>query len=209
MRWDQTDWKKTLARFWFRWRSVFSGAEASQIVEFAVALPLLVVLVFGIFDFGTAFNLKHKVANTAREAARFASNQPTVDLSQGLSASSPVDIATLVGNYLISQKVNACGLAVNAANGTGIGHPSVLVWTFTASGNGCVGTLEVDIDRGATFTSGISSFYPNGVTVEVTKVTLSYPYRWEFNNVIHLLVPGADYSGTTQITATAIMQNLN
>src|SRR5205809_5457764 len=40
--------------------SLRSDAQGSQIVEFAVALPLLVVFVVGIFDFGNAFSLKHK-----------------------------------------------------------------------------------------------------------------------------------------------------
>jgi len=39
-----------------------AGAE---IVEFAVSLPLLVVVLVGIFDFGSAFNVKHKLDNAA------------------------------------------------------------------------------------------------------------------------------------------------
>ena len=47
------------------------GAEAAAMAEFAVALPLLIVLVVGIFDFGAAFNLKQELNNALREGARF------------------------------------------------------------------------------------------------------------------------------------------
>ena len=42
----------------------------AQMVEFAVALPLLVLFVVGIFDFSGAFTLKQKLTNVARDAAR-------------------------------------------------------------------------------------------------------------------------------------------
>ena len=45
---------------WIAVRRLLALLETSagaSIVEFAVALPLLVVLVVGIFDFGAAFNL--------------------------------------------------------------------------------------------------------------------------------------------------------
>src|SRR5579863_7443913 len=59
------------------------GSEAAALIEFAVALPLLVVLVVGIFDFGGAFNLKQELSNAAREGARFGASQPTNDFSAG------------------------------------------------------------------------------------------------------------------------------
>jgi Flp pilus assembly protein TadG len=42
--------------------------RGSQIVEFAVALPLLIVFVVGIFDFGEAFNQKQKLSNVVAKA---------------------------------------------------------------------------------------------------------------------------------------------
>ncbi len=57
------------------WKAAFlADTSGSQLLEFAVALPLLVVFVVGIFDFGGAFNLKQKLNNIAREGARFASS---------------------------------------------------------------------------------------------------------------------------------------
>jgi len=45
------------------------GAAA---VEFALLLPLLVLLLFGIIQFGIAFNARIQATNAAREAARMA-----------------------------------------------------------------------------------------------------------------------------------------
>src|SRR5260370_12227021 len=81
--------------------------RASQIVEFALSLPLLVVFVVGIFDFTGALSLKQKLTNAAREAARVAAADPANDLNN--TATTPVSVTDpfqLPDNYLISEKVN-------------------------------------------------------------------------------------------------------
>ena len=61
-------------------RSGWRNDHAAQLVEFAVALPLLVVFVVGIFDFSNAFTIKQKLTNVARDAARAAAADPANDL---------------------------------------------------------------------------------------------------------------------------------
>src|SRR5258708_8427830 len=118
-------------RRWADWRS----DRASQIVEFAVSLPLLVVFVFGIFDFSGALSLKQKLTNAAREGARVAAAGPTNDLT-GSSSGVPVSVSDafqMVDNYLLSEKINDCGLTIQ--------RPSLstgLTWVSTAT-NGCPG----------------------------------------------------------------------
>ena len=51
------------------WSRQQDGAAA---VEFALLLPLLVLLLFGIIQFGIAFNTRIQATNAAREAARAA-----------------------------------------------------------------------------------------------------------------------------------------
>jgi hypothetical protein len=60
-----------------RWRRPVSRAVGRQqpeggvaLVEFAMVLPLLLVLVFGIIDFGRAFQTWITLTNAAREGAR-------------------------------------------------------------------------------------------------------------------------------------------
>jgi Flp pilus assembly pilin Flp len=48
------------------------GQDGAAAVEFALLLPLLVLLLFGFIQFGTAFNTRIQATNAAREAARAA-----------------------------------------------------------------------------------------------------------------------------------------
>jgi Flp pilus assembly pilin Flp len=48
------------------------GEEGAAAVEFALLLPLLVMLLFGFIQLGTAFNTRIQATNAAREGARMA-----------------------------------------------------------------------------------------------------------------------------------------
>jgi Flp pilus assembly protein TadG len=48
------------------------GEDGAAAVEFALLLPLLVLLLFGFIQFGLAFNTKIQATNAAREGARMA-----------------------------------------------------------------------------------------------------------------------------------------
>lgn len=180
-------------------RSRFSGlqnTDAAALIELAVTLPLLVVLVVGIFDFGGAFNLKQELNNTVREGARFAAAEPTNDLS--LPNPPSVDaVRYLVDAYLQNAKINDCGLST--ATETPVPPPPPFTWKYPASGGGC--SLTLTISRGVSVQT--SSTPP--VNILLTTVRISYAYQWHFNSVIQLLVPGANYTlGNIQSEATAV-----
>src|SRR5260370_20680101 len=61
---------------------VSRSSSGSQLLEFALVVPLLLAMVIGILDFGQAYNLKQKLTNAAREGARFAIEEPCADCSQ-------------------------------------------------------------------------------------------------------------------------------
>ena len=168
-----------------------------QLVELAILLPLLMVLVVGVFDFGAAFNLKQQLTNAARSAAGFGSIQPTNDLANGGVPNSVLSIRNLVDDRLVAAGMNDCNLL-----GTGGAQSGTLVWTFSAAGNGCPGTLTLTVDRSYAYPASI------GVNVISTHVQISYPYHWQFGNVIGILAPGATYAnGVTQIPVDAIVPN--
>jgi Flp pilus assembly protein TadG len=177
--------------------------EAAAIIEFAVALPLLIVLVVGIFDFGGAFNMKQELNNAAREGARFGAAQPTNDLSNPNLKPPSVDaIRFLVDSYLQTAHINDCGLSAIPEPPQGGGF----AWVYNAS-TGCPGSraLTLTISRAVVVQVTIG-----GATVNMlcTTVNISYPYQWHFNNVIQLLVPGANYTlGNIQSNATAVNMN--
>src|ERR1022692_2045095 len=102
------------------------GTEGVQIVELAIVLPLLMVLLVGIFDFGNAFNLKQKLPSAARAAARLGSSAPTNDLNNGGTPNSVTSIRNFVDDSLVAQGVNECNLVR-----TGGTQSSPLLWTFT------------------------------------------------------------------------------
>lgn len=182
-----------------------AGERGATMVEFAVSLPLLIVLVVGIFDFGSAFNFKQELNNAAREGARYSSSAPTADLSAvGSTPATVIAAATLVDSYMLAAKINDCGL--NAVINAGTAAASTgLTWTFTATG--CpAGTLTLKIQRGFAQLAG-GSVGSTNITVISSQVTISYPYAWQFSKVIQLLVPGANYAGATLISTSATLPN--
>jgi hypothetical protein len=178
----------------------WKGEGAAQIVEFAISLPLLVLLVVGIFDFSSALTLKQRLTNAAREAARVAAADPASDLG---SPSTPVpasigDAFQVADKYLLSEKINDCGLGAPVV-------PAVagLTWTYTANGNGCPGNgITLAINRGCT--NPIPTTTLNSIG---TCITITYAYKWEFNNVASSL--GWTASGPNTLTVTAVAFNEN
>ncbi|MBE3092327.1 MAG: pilus assembly protein [Chloroflexi bacterium] len=51
---------------------ILSGEKGTSAVEFAIILPILVMLVFGIIQFGLVFNKYIAITHAAREGARLA-----------------------------------------------------------------------------------------------------------------------------------------
>ena len=181
-----------------------AGSDGAEIVEFVVSLPLIMVTVVGIFDFGTAFIVRQKISNAALQGARVASNQPMTDLSNVAgTCAAPSSICALrdvIDTTMTESKLNDCGLS--SANATSSG---TLAWTFTANTN-CPGSLSVKVERGYVYSPRAAlptPFDSGSYGIEGTRVTISYPYKWEFNKVIGLLVPGAIYASTSQIAGLA------
>ena len=158
------------------------------------------ILVVGIYDFGAAFNLKQELNNALREGARFGAAQPTNDLCS-LCASSPpsVDaIRSVVDSYLLTANIPDCGLKWAAGqNGGGPGF----TWVYS-NASGCTGMLVLTIQRDFAVQENVGPTTP--VNLLGTQVSISYPYQWHFNNVLQVLIPGAQLMLTnvkTQATA--------
>jgi len=70
-----------MQRWFFRLASFYRDSRGAQVVELALLLPVLLMLVFGIIDFGRGFFSWVVITNGAREGARAAAvgkDQPTV-----------------------------------------------------------------------------------------------------------------------------------
>ena len=66
---------------WFK-RQPSDGRKGQAVVEFALILPVFVLLVFGAIELGRAYYVKHLLTNAAREGARVGSlpNQLEADV---------------------------------------------------------------------------------------------------------------------------------
>jgi Flp pilus assembly protein TadG len=56
--------------------SRFKGERGATLVEFAVCLPLLAMVVFGVVDLGRAYSVTTSLHNAARQGATFAQYSP-------------------------------------------------------------------------------------------------------------------------------------
>ena len=181
--------------------------RGAQLVEFAVALPLLVVFVVGIFDFSGAFTLKQQLTNVARDAARAAAAAPSNDLSSATPAS--VSAAyQVVNKYFVANQLNTCGVAASGSSG--------LTWTYSGTSATCpAGGLTIIINRGyyfpATAASTIASSctLPQGAGAQTavlsTCVSIQYAYGWRFGRAASLL--GSTTTLPSTITAIAVAMN--
>jgi Flp pilus assembly protein TadG len=171
--------------------------HGSQIMEFALVLPLLVVFVTAIYDFGQAFNVKEKLNFSVKDGARFGAAQPTNDLTQDIPISVTA-IRDLVDADLTAAGINDCGLGP-------IQQTSTLAWIATGSCSES-STLTLTINRGFVFNSGTQGT-PEPLKIIATHVDISYPYQWHFAGVIKLIAPNSTAAGTTQIETDAIAAN--
>ena len=68
-----TRWKSRIAR-----RHYDRRRRGSAVVEFAVVLPLLLTILFGIIEYGYVFMVRQSLQHAAREGCRLASLQTSV-----------------------------------------------------------------------------------------------------------------------------------
>jgi Flp pilus assembly protein TadG len=69
--------------------------KGAQIIEFAIILPLFLMLVFGIFEYGRAMMVIEILTNAAREGARTAV----------VSGSTQAQVYTTIDNYLTGSHI--------------------------------------------------------------------------------------------------------
>ncbi|TET50819.1 MAG: pilus assembly protein [Actinomycetota bacterium] len=95
------------------------GASA---VEFALILPILIILIFGIFEFSIAFNNYITITHAAREGVRLAA----VDLNNP-------DLKNIIIERAYPLNINEDDIAISTPEGTEIGDPVEVEITYTFS----------------------------------------------------------------------------
>lgn len=106
--------------------------RGAELIEMALILPLLLLVLLGIIDFGFLFQRYEVLTNAAREGARIA-------VLPGYAAA---DVNDRICKYLISGGVPVSG---NCATGTGNPLITVSAPTALAVGASTINVIEVDV----------------------------------------------------------------
>jgi Flp pilus assembly protein TadG len=77
------------------------GSRGQSLVEFALLLPVFLMLVMGVIDIARAFSALQVVTNASREGARVGI----------LPSTAPADVTNVVNNYLASGGQVGCNTA--------------------------------------------------------------------------------------------------
>lgn len=174
--------------FFRRLRRTLRSSEGAQLLEFGLALPILLLLVLGVWDFGASFTLKAKLTNAAREGARITVSTPLTNFDCGSSTPCPiVAAAQSVVNYLTNANVDASCITPDSPTTTATTGEE---WTWT-----CANGTTLDINR----SSAISE---NGIYLPATVVTLTYPLKWRLSTML----PKTRFAKT--VTTVITMENL-
>ena len=127
----------TVIRVPARW----SGESGAELIEFALALPVLLLVGLGIFDFGALFQHYEVITNAAREGARVGI----------LPAYEDADVEARVTSYLNTSGLNGLLATVTVV------HPTIPI-----PGGGCVAVMtSVTVEYPQTYglVGGIASYF--------------------------------------------------
>ena len=181
-------------RMW-KWRraSRERRARGVELLEFALVLPLLLLMVVGVWDFGSAFALQEKLTNAAREATRIVVstpllNKPTCPTTMPCSIVAAANAAKI---YLENAGVTQASCITPDSPSTTSANNRA--WTYTCK---TVPGVSLMIDRGYTFTLA------GGGVVPATRVILTWPAQWKLAGML----PAGSLPQT--VSTTVVMQNL-
>ena len=191
--------------------ALLRNEQGAALLEFAITLPLLVVFVVGIYDFSGAFNQKQKIEQAAQEGAIIAAAQPMSDIAPS-STSVPSNPNSLQPVIAVIIKSLTDSAVLPTGNQGSCGAPFTafgqvnLTWTYQVNGCSTNGDqLVITINR--SWVCALPACTPASPVAVGTTITVTYPYHWQFNSVIQLLVPGASYAAKTPLTENATAHN--
>lgn len=147
-------------------------------VEFALILPLLMVLLFGGIEIGRAMHDFHVVNETVRDAARYLSHVPATCPAAGVGAGSLQDGPV----YTAAQEIDrAKALAMTGSVDTASPAPDLLGYWHYPADAGSV-TIRIDcIDNAAATLKGLY----DGVTyIPHVVLTADVPFTFLFGQMV-------------------------
>lgn len=106
-----------------------NSQRGANVLEAALTIPLLMTMVFGMVDFGRAFNVYQVVTDAAREGARYsvAPNPGTTILP------TPAAVQAYVQSYLDSGSIKGATVNVNQSYGSTVNNVSTMSTEVTVT----------------------------------------------------------------------------
>jgi len=101
---------------------IIKSEKGASAVEFALILPILIILIFGIVQFGIAFNNYITITHAAREGARIAA----VDLNNP-------DLENIIIERAFPVQITEDDIVISTPEGTNIGDPVEVEITYNIS----------------------------------------------------------------------------
>jgi Flp pilus assembly protein TadG len=150
------------------------GAAA---VEFALVLPLLVVILFGILEFGRALHISHVVTDAAREGARRA----VVRDGQNKQTTVPDVVQARLASAGLTWNRSLTGYAASCAGWT---LPAGSTTAIVVSGCGWGGTAGTD-----------------------ARVAIRAPFPFEILRPLLRVLPGSSTLNPVTLTGNLVMRN--
>jgi Flp pilus assembly protein TadG len=154
--------------------------RGAELVEFALMLPILLVIIAGLWDFGRAYRAYQAITNAAREGARLAVVPAGVNQKQA--------VQNRVKDYLTKSSLDT---------------------SFMTSGN-IDTYIDVKNPLNSSATTAVTVSLPGGGTavVTVSRVSVNYPFTFFiFGPVIKLWVPPSTLGGSITLRTSVTMQN--
>lgn len=165
-------------------------------IELALVLPLLLLMLVGILFYGDAWAVKDKVDGAGRDGARVAVNDFNDTTNPQCGGGTPCSVqaaASAAAAALTNANIDTCGMTPATAPPAATG---VFAWTYTSgpcASSGVPWTMVVE--RAVPQTIG-------GVDVLTTRITLTYPFAWNF-------VAVNPFGSPIMLSSQTIMTNLN
>jgi Flp pilus assembly protein TadG len=154
--------------------------RGAELVEFAFMLPILLVILAGLWDFGRAYRTYQAITNAAREGARLAV------VPAGINQTTAVQ--NRVKDYLTKSNLDT---------------------SFITSGN-IGTYIDVDNPLNSAGSTAVTVTLPGGGSsvVTVSRVSVSYPFTFfVFGPVIRLWVPASTLGGSITLRTSVTMGN--
>lgn len=114
-------------------RRLIRGGRGQSLVEFALVLPILLIMIFGIIDFGMGLRSYISLTNATREGARFAAvGNPAGTYPADCDGVSSDDVIGRVCVAIEGLKLTDLNsVSVTYPNGTGPGNSVIVAADYT------------------------------------------------------------------------------